>query len=68
MRTKLKQLQKDQNGIASIIIVVVIILILTLVVLAMSRNANREQRQALDRQLSSAAFYAAESGINDTIN
>ena len=27
----------------------------------------REQRQALDRQLSAQAFYAAESGINDAI-
>lgn len=61
-------LQKDERGIASIIIVMVIIMILTLFVLAMARNANREQRQALDRQLSSQAFYAAESGVNDTVN
>lgn len=61
-------LKKDERGIASIVIVMVIIMILTLFTLAMANNANREQRQALDRQLSSQAFYAAESGVNDTMN
>lgn len=62
------KLRNNEKGVASIIIVIVIMLILTLIVLAMARNSNREQRQALDRQLSSEAFYAAESGINDTID
>jgi len=62
-----KSLKKDERGIVTIIITILIMLLLTLIVLAMSRNANREQRQALDRQLNSQAFYAAESGINDTI-
>lgn len=47
------------------VIVILIMTFLTLIVLAMTKNANREQRQALDRQLNSQAFYAAESGIND---
>ncbi len=63
-----QRLKNDERGIASIIIVMIIIMILTLFVLAMARNAQREQRQALDRQLSSQAFYAAESGVNDTTN
>ncbi|HYF97321.1 MAG TPA: pilus assembly PilX N-terminal domain-containing protein [Patescibacteria group bacterium] len=58
-------LRPDQKGIASIVIVILIMTFLSLIVLAMTRNANREQRQALDRQLNSQAFYAAESGIND---
>ncbi len=62
-----KNLKNDERGIATIVISLLIILLLTLIVLAMSRNANREQRQALDRQLNSQAFYAAESGVNDTI-
>lgn len=49
----------------SIVVTVILMLIMTLIVLAMSQNANREQRQALDRQLSDQAFYNAESGIND---
>jgi len=62
---KYKNLKNNEQGIVSMIIVIFVILLLTLIVLAMSRNANREQRQALDRQLSSQAYYAAESGIND---
>ncbi len=58
-------LKKNQSGIASIVIVILIMTLLTLVVLAMTQNSNREQRQALDRQLSTQAFYAAESGISD---
>ncbi len=60
-------LKKDERGVASIIIVMLMIMILTLIVLAMARNANREQRQSLDRQLSAQASYAAESGVNDTV-
>lgn len=47
------------------VIVILIMTLLTLIVIAMTKNANREQRQALDRQLNSQAFYAAESGVND---
>lgn len=61
-------LKTDQRGIASIVIVIIMIMIITLITLAMSRNATKEQRQTLDRQLSSQAFYAAESGVNDTID
>lgn len=56
---------KNQQGIASMVIVIMIMMLLTLIVTSMTKNANREQRQALDRQLNSQAFYAAESGIND---
>ncbi|MEX2014474.1 MAG: pilus assembly PilX N-terminal domain-containing protein [Candidatus Saccharimonadales bacterium] len=67
MKTKKhsRSLKKNQSGIASMVIVILIMTLLTLVVLAMTQNANREQRQALDRQLSSQAFYAAESGVSD---
>lgn len=61
-------LKTDQRGIASIVIVIIMIMIITLISLAMSRNATKEQRQTLDRQLSSQAFYAAESGVNDTVD
>jgi hypothetical protein len=67
MKKQRLSLKSDQRGIASIIISIFVILILSLIVLDMSRDSNREQRQALDRQLSSQAFYAAESGINDAV-
>lgn len=64
---KKDQIIKNEQGIASVIVTVMIILIATLIVLAMSQNAMRSQRQALDRQLDSEAYYAAESGINDSV-
>lgn len=66
--TKKKQnMIKDERGLVSMVVTVLIMLVISLIVLSMARNANREQRQALDRQLASQAFYAAESGINDAI-
>lgn len=55
----------DQNGIASMVIVILIMTLLSLIVIGMTQNSNREQRQALDRQLNSQAFFAAESGVAD---
>lgn len=63
--SKKQTLIKNQSGIASMVIVILIMTLLSLIVVSMTRNANREQRQALDRQLNSQAFYAAESGVND---
>lgn len=62
---KKENIIKNQNGIASMVIVILIMTLLSLIVVSMTKNANREQRQALDRQLNSQAFYAAESGVND---
>jgi type IV pilus assembly PilX-like protein len=59
------RIHRNQEGVVTIVIVILIMLLMSLIVLAMSRNASREQRQALDRQLNSQAFYAAESGINN---
>ena len=41
-------------------------MVITLTVIGFSQVARRNQREALDRQLSSQAFYAAESGVNVT--
>ena len=40
-------------------------IIITLFVLGFSQIMQREQRQSLDRQLSSQALYAAETAVND---
>lgn len=69
MVKSIKKLKKlNESGLVSIIVTMVLIIVMTLVVLAMSRNATREQRQSLDRQLSDQAFYNAESGIGDWAN
>ncbi|HEX5797492.1 MAG TPA: pilus assembly PilX N-terminal domain-containing protein [Candidatus Saccharimonadales bacterium] len=62
---KKETLVKNQKGMASMVIVILIMTLLSLIVVSMTKTANREQKQALDRQLNSQAFYAAESGIND---
>jgi Tfp pilus assembly protein PilX len=54
-----------QKGFVSIIVAAVLMILLSLVTIGFSRLMQREQRQALDRQLSTQAFYAAETGVND---
>ncbi len=60
-----KNLRSSQEGMVSIIVTLIVMSILTLIVLGFAQLARREQREALDKQLSAQAFYAAESGIND---
>lgn len=54
----------NEKGLVSITVTVIIMLVITITVLSFAQIIRREQRQALDSQLSSQAFYAAESGIN----
>ncbi len=63
-----KSLNNNQKGFVSIIVTMIMLIVLTLIVLGFAQRARREQRSALDRQLSTQAFYAAESGINDFMN
>lgn len=60
-----KTLALNQAGIASIIVTLLLMLIVSLIVLGFATVSRREQRQSLDRQLNSQAYYAAETGIND---
>lgn len=55
----------NEQGLVSIVITMIIMIILTIIVLSFAQVSRREQRTALDRQLSTQAFYAAESGVND---
>jgi hypothetical protein len=55
----------QEAGIVSMIVTVVLMLVLSLIVLSFATLMRREQRQTLDRQLNTQAFYAAESGVND---
>lgn len=63
----MNKLSKNQSGMVSLIVTMVLMVIMSLIVLGFARISRHEQRQALDRQLSAQAFYAAESGINDAI-
>lgn len=65
MKRQISKISKDQRGVVSIIVTLFLMIVITLVVVSFALNSNREQRQALDRQLGTQAFYAAESAIND---
>lgn len=59
-----KKVRDNQKGIASFMVTFIICIVITLIVIGFGTISRREQRQALDEQLSSQAFYAAESKIN----
>lgn len=54
-----------EKGFISIVTTSIIMVIVTIMVIGFSQVMQREQRQSLDRQLSSQALYAAETAVND---
>jgi Tfp pilus assembly protein PilV len=56
----------NQQGMVSFTVVLIMMLVISLIVIGFSEVTRRNQREALDSQLSSQAFYAAESGVNVT--
>lgn len=58
------KLYKDQSGMAAIVITTVLMLVITVITLGFAQTVRREQRNALDHQLATQAYYAAESGVN----
>jgi Tfp pilus assembly protein PilX len=54
----------NERGIISILATMSLMIVVSLVVLGFAQVARREQRLSQDNQLSSQAYYAAESGIN----
>jgi Tfp pilus assembly protein PilX len=53
-----------EQGIVAIMVTMIMMVLVTTIILSFSAVIRREQRQALDRQLNSRAYYAAESAIN----
>jgi len=54
-----------QKGFVSIFSVIIIMAILTLLTIGFTTVTRRAQRNTLDNQQNTQAFYAAESGVND---
>lgn len=54
----------NQQGMVAIVTTMILMIVISLIVLGFSQAVRRNQRQVLDTQLSSQAFYAAESGLN----
>lgn len=59
--------QSDQRGMVSFMVTLIMMIVISLIVIGFAQVSNRNRREALDRQLSMQAFYAAESGINDAV-
>lgn len=57
-----------QRGMVSLLVTMMLMIVISLIVLGFAQISRRNQRQATDRQLSTQAFYAAETGINDARN
>ena len=66
MRSKMIGQRRDR-GVAAIFVTMIIMVVVSLIVLGFATVSRREYRQTLDRQLSSQAYYAAESGVNDAL-
>ncbi len=64
---KHNHIQKGEDGLVAIVVATIIMVILSLITLGFARIMQSEQRQALDRSLSTQAFYAAESAVNDVV-
>lgn len=64
----INDLKQDQRGVASMLITLIMIIVISIIVIGFSQIVRRNQREALDQQLSTQAFYAAETGVNDTAN
>lgn len=63
----LGDLRRDRRGMTSLMVTLAFIIIISLIAIGFSFVARNNARQALDRQLSTQAFYAAEAGINDAV-
>jgi Tfp pilus assembly protein PilX len=64
---KIITLKHNEQGMIALLVTLVTMLMLSITVISFAQIARREQRNALDHQLSSQAYYAAESGVNDAI-
>jgi len=60
-----QKIRRSQAGTVSIMTTMVLMIVISLIVLGFAQISRRNQKQSLDRQLSTQAFYAAESGVND---
>jgi Tfp pilus assembly protein PilX len=63
--TRIPTKQHREAGMVAIMVTMILMIVISLIVLGFAQISRRTQRQALDRQLSTQAFYAAETGVND---
>jgi hypothetical protein len=59
--------RQSQRGFVSILVTMILMVVTSLIVLSFAFLARQNQTRNLNQQLSTQAFYAAESGINDAV-
>jgi Tfp pilus assembly protein PilX len=64
----MSKMRDDQRGMVSILVTMIMIIVITLIVLGFAQVTRRNERESLDDQLSTQAYYAAESGVNEAVN
>jgi len=55
----------NQDGFASLVIGLILVIVLSLMTVSFAVLSRHEQQSALNSQLATQAYYAAESGVND---
>jgi hypothetical protein len=64
---RITEIRHSQQGMVSILVTMIMMLVISLIIVGFAQVTRHAQRAALDRQLNSQAYYAAESGVNDAI-
>ncbi len=67
MYSRSPQLTNDQRGMMSFITVMLLAIVLSVITTGFIRTMVVNQRQTTDQQLSTQAFYAAETGVQDAV-
>lgn len=57
--------RQTEQGFVSIVVALTIITVLALITVGFTQLSRREQQNALNKQLNTQAYYAAETGISD---
>lgn len=68
MKLMKNQVSRNQDGLVSFLVTMIMMIVITLIVVGFTQVVNRNRQNALDKQLSTQALYAAESGVNDVMN
>lgn len=59
------KLRKNEQGFAAILVTIVLLVVVSLITTGFAIQMRKEQQASLNNQLSTQAYYAAESGVND---
>jgi hypothetical protein len=65
MHQSSQTIRSSEQGMISIMTTMVLMIVISLIVIGFAQVSRRTQRESLDRQQSTQAFYAAETGVND---